>query len=105
MATLQTANVTTITGNVYASTGNTVITFLSLCNYTAANVNANVYVVPSGDIAGNLNCLIANILIQGNDTYQIYTGNEKLILSIGDSVQVNASANNSISTITSYTSA
>jgi hypothetical protein len=103
--TISTANVTTATANVYASTGNTVVTFLSLCNYTASNVQANVFVVPSGGSVGNLTAVIANIEIAAQDTYQFYVGNEKLILSNNDSIQVNASANNSIAVLTSYTSA
>lgn len=103
--TITTANVTTATANVYASSGNTVVTFLSLCNYTASNVQANIYIVPSGGTAGNLTAVIANIELTAQDTYQFYVGNEKLILSNNDSIQVNASANNSIAAITSYTSA
>ncbi len=103
--TIATANVTTTAANVYASTGNTVVTFLSLCNYTGGNVNANVWIVPSGSSPGNLNAVIANIEIAGEDTYQFYVGNEKLILSNNDSIQVNASANVSIAAIVSYTSA
>lgn len=103
--TIATANVTTVTANVYASSGNTVVTFMSLCNYSASNVQANVYVVPSGGSAGNLTAAIANITILPQDTYQFYAGNEKLILSNNDSIQVNASANNSVAVITSYTSA
>jgi hypothetical protein len=38
------------------------------------------------------------------DTYQLYAGAEKLLLNNGDSVQVNASANTAITTVTSYTS-
>jgi hypothetical protein len=103
--TIATANVTTTAANVYASTGNTVVTFLSLCNYTASNVQANVWVVPSGGSVGNLTAVIANIELAGQDTYQFYVGNEKLILGNGDSIQVNASGNSSITAITSYTSA
>jgi len=105
MSSLQTGNITTAVANVYVSTGNTVVTFLSLCNYSASNVTANVYVVPSGDSAGNLNMVISNIAITTGDTYQFYAGNEKLILSNLDTIRVNASANNSITTMTSYTSA
>ena len=101
---ISTANITTSTANAYVSSGNTAVTFLSLTNYSASNVNANVYVVPSGDSSGNLNIAVANILITTEDTYQFYAGNEKLILANGDSIQVNAGANNSISAIVSYTS-
>jgi hypothetical protein len=61
--------------------------------------------VPSGGSVGNLTAVIANIELAGQDTYQFYVGNEKLILGNGDSIQVNASGNSSITAITSYTSA
>jgi len=101
---ISTSNVTTSIANVYVSTGNTAVTFLSLANYSAANVTANVYVVPNGDSVGNLNVVVANILITPQDTYQFYSGNEKLVLDTGDSIQVNAAADNSITAVVSYTS-
>ena len=105
MASLQTSNVTTVAANAYVSTGNTVVTFLSLCNYSSSNVTANVFVVPSGDAVGNINKVVSNILITTGDTYQFYAGNEKLILSSSDTIRANASSNNSIAIVTSYTSA
>lgn len=103
MAIYTPGNVTTAVSNVYASTGNTAVMWLSLCNYTAANVTANIYVVPSGGTAGNLNCVVGNITIQGGDTYQLYAANERLLLGNGDSIQANAGADNSITAICSYT--
>ena len=102
--TIQVGNVTTSAASVYTSVGNTAITFLSLCNYSAGNVAANVFVVPSSGTAGNTNIIINNINITVGDTYQLYAGSEKLLLNNGDSVQVNASANTAITTVTSYTS-
>ena len=101
--TINVANVTTGGNIVYASTGNTAITYLALCNYSASNVTANVYVVPSGQTPANSNMLISSLNIQANDTYFLYTAAEKLILGNGDSVQANVSANTVTST-TSYTS-
>ena len=101
---LTTANVTTSTANAYSSSGNTAVTFLSLANYSASNVTANVYVVPSGDSVGNLNIVVANLQITTSDTYQFYAGNEKLIMANGDTIQINASANNAIAAVVSYTS-
>jgi len=101
--TIQVANITTIAGNAYVSSGNTAITFMSLCNYSAGNVTANVYVVPSGTSAGNTNLVLASIGLTNLDTYQLYAGGEKLLLGNGDSIQVNCSANNSITVTTSYT--
>ena len=99
--TIQVGNVTTSAASVYTSVGNTAITFLSLCNFSAGNVAANVFVVPSGNSAGNTNIIINNINITVGDTYQLYAGAEKLLLNNGDSVQVNASANTAITTVTS----
>jgi hypothetical protein len=96
-------NITTAASNAYVSTGNTAVTFLSITNYSAGNITANVFVVPSGDTAGNLNIILSQIEIATLDTYQLYSGGEKLLLSNGDSVQANANANNSITTVTSYT--
>ena len=101
--TINVANVTTAGNVVYPSIGNTAVTYFALCNYSASNVTANVYVVPSGDTAGNTNALVKNLVIQGNDTYFLYIAAEKLILGNGDSLQASANANTVTST-TSYTS-
>jgi hypothetical protein len=103
--TIALGNVTTSAGNVYASSGNTVVTFLSLTNYSVANVTANVFVVPSGQSAGNATILFQNLDLTIGETYQIYAGNEKLILGNNDAIQANSSADNSVTTIVSYTSA
>lgn len=99
-----TGNLATSVSNVYVSNGNSAITFLSLCNYSAGNVVANVFVVPSGNSAGNSNIVLSNLLITAGDTYQFYAGGEKLLMTNGDSVQANANATNSITVVTSYTS-
>lgn len=96
-------NVTSTVGNMYVSTGATAVTWMSLTNYSAGNITANVYVVPNGDTAGNLNLVLANIEIAVNDTYQIYNAGEKLLLDNGDSIQANANADNAVNTVTSYT--
>jgi hypothetical protein len=101
---ITTANVTTTVGNVYVSSGNTAITFLSLCNYSVGNITANVHVVPNGATANSINKILASIPITTLDTFQLYVTGEKLVLGNGDSVQVNASGNSAVSAVTSYTS-
>ena len=101
---INTANVTTTGGNIYSSSGNTVVTWLSLCNTTAGNITANVHVLASGDTANAMNTIISNVLITVGDTYQIYTGNEKILLDNAGAIYAIASAN-SLSAVTSYTSA
>ncbi len=102
--TIATGNVTTTASNVYVSTGNTAITWLSITNYSAGNVIANVWAVPSGETAGNLNAIISQIEIAANDTYQIYSAGEKILLSNGDTIQANANVDNAVNTVTSFTS-
>ena len=101
---ITTANVTTTGGNIYSSSGNTVVTWLSLCNTTAGNITANVHVLASGDTANAMNTIISNVLITVGDTYQIYTGNEKILLDNAGAIYAIASAN-ALSAVTSYTSA
>ena len=100
--TIQVANVTSAGNIVYTSSGNTAITFLSLCNYAAGNVTANVYVIPSAGTAGNTNIILRNLSLAGGDTYQLYAGGEKLLLGPGDFVQIQANAN-TVTSVVSYT--
>ena len=96
-------NVTTSPTVVYTSSGNTAVTFMSICNHSLANVTASVYVVPSGDTPSNQNIILTSIDLTTLDTYQLYAGGEKLLLAAGDTIQVSASSNNSVTTVTSYT--
>lgn len=100
---ITTANVTTSGTTVYTSSGNSAVTFSTLTNYTSSSVSVDVHVVPDGGTAGNLNTVIANLTITAEDTHQLYSGGEKLLLEDGDSIQVTANANNSIASVTSYT--
>jgi hypothetical protein len=103
--TIQASNVTTAGNVVYTSSGNTVVTFLSICNYDLTTpVTANVYVVPSGQSVGNSYITISNLVVANVDTYQYYAGNEKLILSNGDFIHIDCTAN-TVTAVTSYTSA
>jgi hypothetical protein len=100
---IATANVTTITGNVYVSGGNTAITSFTLCNWGPSNVTANLYVVPNGELYGSHNQALYGLALQSGDTYQLYAAAEKLLLDNSDTIQVSATAN-TVSAITSYTS-
>ena len=98
---IRTSTITSSTANIYASASSTAITWLSLTNYDSGNVLANVFVVPSGGSANTQNIILANILITGGDTYQLYQAGEKLLLDTGDSVRANCSAN--LAAVVSYT--
>jgi hypothetical protein len=98
---------TTSAANVYAngSTSEVAITWLSITNYSASsNATANVHVVPSGGSANVQNQIFANLEFAPGDSYQIYVGNEKLILSNNESVQALANANTILNAVVSYTS-
>jgi len=106
--TIQVANVTSAGNTVYTSSGNTAITWLTVTNYGASDLYANVWVVPFGSSAANVNIILANIAIlsaantTGGDTYQIYSGGEKLLLGNGDSVYASSSAN-TLNAVVSFT--
>ena len=102
---IQVANVTTDGTTVYTSSGNTVVTFLSLCNYSVANATIDIAVVNNGNVASESNLVITELDIVPSDTYQFYVGNEKLLLNNGDFIFVLSSANNAITSCVSYTSA
>mgnify|MGYP006290656739 CR=1 FL=1 len=100
------ALVTSSGGNVYTSSGSTVITWLSLTNYHPTDdVLTSVHIVPSGESANVQNQIIANAVITAGDTLQLYAGNEKLILEGSTAVYVIANANSILNSVTSYTSA
>jgi len=99
------ALVTSTGGNVYTSTGNTVITWLSITNYSATATSANVHIVPISGSANTQNQIISNVVITGNDTLQLYVGNEKLILADSSAVYIIANADTRLNAVTSYTSA
>ena len=100
---ITTASITTAGNIVYNSSGNTAITWLSLNNWGPANVTANLFVVPNGNVSSTSNQVYYTLLLQSGDTYQIYAANEKLILANGDFVQVDATSN-TVTAVTSYTS-
>ena len=101
--TIATYSVTTLTDIAYTSTGNTAITSLTLCNWSAGNVTANLFVVPNGNSHSTSNQMLYSLPLNSGDTYQIYNAAEKLTLGPGDTIQVNSSAN-AVTAITSYTS-
>lgn len=98
---ITTSAVSSSTANVYVSASSTAITWLTLTNSSGSNVLANVHVVPAGSSANANNIILANILITGGDTYQLYQAGEKLLLDTNDTVQANCSA--SLASVVSYT--
>lgn len=98
---ITTANVTSSVSNVYVSSGNTVMSVAYFCNYSASPAQVSVHVVPAGGTANVLNKIYSNVSITAGDTLVVET--EKIIFGNGDTLQANASTNNAINAIVSYT--
>jgi hypothetical protein len=90
----------TTAANIYVSSGNTVITTIHLCNYSGSVVTANLYLAPSGNVAGVNNIIYANTSISAYNTLIIYQ--EKFVLNNGDTIQANCSAGNAVTATISY---
>ena len=101
--TIQTYSVTSTLGNAYTSSGNTAITSLTICNWGALAVTANLFVVPNSATPDTTNIVLSNISIPSNETAQLYTFAEKILLGPGDMIQIDSSAN-TLTAVTSYTS-
>jgi len=97
---LSQTTLTTSASAVYTSTGNTAISTMYLCNYSASDRTVTIYLVQSGSFATNVNIIYKDVPIAAGDTYIIDT--ERLILGNGDSVQALASAVSSITMTVSY---
>lgn len=101
---IQTTNIVTTTETVtYTSTNDTALTFMSLCNYNTIDVVVDIHVIAGGGAAAVTNFLIKEITIVPGDTYILYHGNEKIVLSDTDEVRVvPAGASVALTVITSY---
>lgn len=98
---ITTANVTTAVSTVYTSSGNTVMSVAYFCNYNTSPAQITVHLVPNGGTANVLNKIYSNVSVTAGDTLVVET--EKIIFSTGDTLQANASANNTFNAIVSYT--
>lgn len=97
---LSRATLTASASAVYTSSGNTAVTTMYLCNYSATDRTVSVYLVPSAGTAGDSNIIYKDVPIAAGDTYIIDT--ERLVLANGDSVQALASATTSVTMTVSY---
>ena len=97
---LSQATLTTSASTVFTSSGNNAVTAMYLCNYSASDRTATIYLVISGGSAGNSNMIYKEIPIAAGDTYIIDT--ERLVLGNGDTIQALASSSTSITMTVSY---
>ena len=99
---INTTNVGAGAVTVYTSSGDSAITFMSFCNHSGSVVSIDVHIIKNGDVLTNDNLFAQGIDINAGDTYILYQGSEKIILSNNDYVSVTASLANAVAVITSY---
>ena len=92
---------TTVVSNVYVSSGNSVVSVMYFYNNDSSTRDFSLFLVPSGTSTINSNVQIyGNVQITSTDTFVIDL--EKLVLSNGDMIKGNASANTSVTASVSY---
>lgn len=88
---------------VYTSTNNTAITYLNLTNSSGGAITVDIHIIPNGGTAGTTNLVAKTLSISATDSYQLYSGGEKLLFENGDFIQVVASAASGINAVVSST--
>jgi len=92
---------TTIVSNVYVSSGNSVVSVMYFYNNDSSTRDFSLFLVPSGTSTINSAVQIyGNVQVTPYDTFVVDL--EKLVLSNGDSIRGNASANTSVTASVSY---
>jgi hypothetical protein len=93
-------SLTTIPSNIYVSSGNTIVSAMYFCNYSASAVTFNLYAVPSGWVANANTQIYSSVLVESKDTYVVDW--EKLAFGNGETLRANVSANVSMTSTVSY---
>ena len=94
-------SLTTSAANIHASSGNTVVVTVYLCNTDTVARTVNMYLIPAAGTASSSNQIIKNLSIAASDTYIMNT--ERLVLANGEMLQADASANAVVTATVSYT--
>ena len=93
------ANVAASAGNIYTSSGNTVISTMHFCNVDSTDRTLDLYVVPTGQSITSSRQIYKTLTVPAADTYTITT--ERFVLGNGDAIAAAASsADKIIATIT-----
>ena len=98
------ADVNNTMTTLYTSTNNTALTSITFTNTHSATVAVDIHVVPNGSTASNTNVIVKTLNIDTTDTYFLYSGSEKLLLSNGDTLQAVANTASSINAVVSFVS-
>jgi len=99
---INTQNIGVAATDIYTSVGENAVTFISLCNHSAAPVSVDIHVIKSGQLLGTDNLFVSALEIVADDTYIAYQGNEKLFLENGDKITVVATVADVTTVIASY---
>ena len=91
----------TSAANIYASSGNSVVVTVYLCNTDTVARTVNLFLVQNAGTASSSNQIIKDLTIAPSDTYIMNT--ERLVLGNGEMLQGNASSNSVITATVSYT--
>lgn len=91
---------TTVASNIHVSSGNTIVSAMYFCNTSGSSVTFNLYAIPSGSSVGIDRQIYSSIQLAAGDTY--VADWEKIVLSNGDMLVANASANTSVTATVSY---
>tara|TARA_Y100000816_G_C25924703_1_gene482224 strand:+ start:426 stop:740 length:315 start_codon:yes stop_codon:yes gene_type:complete len=98
------ADVNNTMTTIYTSTNNTALTSITFTNTHSATVSIDIHIVPNGSTASNTNLIVKTLDIDTTDTYFLYSGSEKLLLSNGDTIQAIANTASSINSVISHVS-
>lgn len=93
-------NSATAAGNIYVSSGNTVISTMHLCNFSSTAQTVNVHIVPAGSIANSTNIIYSNVSISAYNTLVI--DKEKFVLSNNDTIRANCNTAGTVSATITY---
>jgi len=96
MAILNTFLSTTNSTTVFTANAECAVTVVYLCNHSGGDASVNVYCISDDGSTGAStdNIIYSDLSITSNDTYVIST--EKLVLDIGDYLQVEANVANAV---------
>lgn len=89
---------------IYTSVNNTAITWATFTNFSGATAYLTLYLVPNGGSAANSNMIADVIELSENETFNLYSAGEKLILGNGDAIHAFTDTATSVNAVVSYTS-
>lgn len=98
---VQNTSLSSTPANIYASSGNTVVSTMYFCNYDSTARNLWLWVIPAPGTTANANVLVYNaVQIASGDTFVVDM--EKLVLGNNDQIKANIDSGTSVTATVSY---